>query len=657
MRPKANASLYSWADHYLSLGLSVIPLRDTKLPGIRWKEYQARVSTRRELAQWFVGKKGGKSPFWGLALVCGAVSGRLARIDFDNQTDFDTILKDHPGLTQDFPVFQSQRKDGGFGLLFRSLEPVPTLPQKSFDNCPDTEVRGEGSITVAPPTTGYRWLSEPPDDIPVVSGVALLKGLFAFNLMNRERLVSSVGRSATGELSRLLTETEPGERNAAIVRIASMLRARDIDQDTARMVVLNAYETHWSQDDMDEDEVTETFDRAWKRYEHEGVRVTGIGSGAAAPLSTGKFGDGDEDKPASLTMRSFSEIDPHDEVTDDLIQNLVIRGSEGNTVIGADTKMGKTSLMVDALTTASRGDPVWWAYPVPKPIRAVIIDQEAKFRTMRDGQLKMSTVIGAPNDDNLKVITADDGHFDVEHPDALDLLYRTLYEFEPDVVVIDGWGWFVAHQEVDPKYVKPALAWVKKLRLSLNCATVIVHHFKKGQQQNFTGKITDHQQFVDQLDKIAGLKRLSDQAHTVLGYAPIPGYGAFGILDGRSNHTGWAPPKTVIDYDEVTVTHRVVPESDGYDLFDAETFKNLWPRRMESRAVKNKISYLMNRNGWDRQHIADLMGVNRSQVSRWYSGDRQPSKDMEEKLEALYQEARLPRKAGDMPKKRRLVDA
>ena len=144
----SQANLLTSADAYLTQGLSVIPLREGKLPGIRWKEHQGRLATRQELSSWFVGEK----RFWGIALVCGAVSGNLARIDFDDPDDWASILAKRPDLAKTFPVFQSQRAGGGYGLLFRSREPIPTLPQKSFDGYPQTEVRGEGSITVVPPT-------------------------------------------------------------------------------------------------------------------------------------------------------------------------------------------------------------------------------------------------------------------------------------------------------------------------------------------------------------------------------------------------------------------------------------------------------------------------------------------------------------------------
>ena len=641
MKPAANASLFAWADHYRSLGLSVVPLREGKVPGVKWKEFQTRLASRSELADWFYGT----DRFWGIALVCGAVSGNLARIDFDDPDDYASVKQAirQAGKFGRFPVFKSQREGGGYGVLFLSTDPIPTLPQNSFPKLAKTEVRGEGSITVLPPTPGYKWLSTMPDLIPTVSGRSLLKDLFNFDLADKQRFAESVGSTAKGELATLLTETTEGERNGNIVKLASMLRARGIDQDTARAVVERAFEEHWPQDGMDEDEVRDTFDKAWQRYEHEGVRITGD---RPAAISIGKLDELD-DAPR-IEVRGFGEINPHEPFKDELIPGFVMRGEEGNTIFAADTKTGKTSVVADACITASRGDQVWGTIKIAKPVRAVIIDQERKFRTMRDNQLKMGDVIGAPDDSMLKVITLADGNFAIDQPAALDMLYRELYEYEPDLVVLDGWGWFVCHMASDPKYVKPALAWLKKMRSTLGCATVIIHHFRKGQ---FKGNSADHQDFMDQLDKIEGAKRLCDQAHTVLGYTPITKYEEFSILDGRTNNSSWNPLKQVFDYDELSVTHRIVAEDEGAELFDTETFRMIWTRSQESRAVRRQLSYVMNRLKINRTAVAELLGADRAMVSKWYSGQRSPSSDNAAKILALYEKTRaMPLKSGSMPK-------
>lgn len=629
--PEQGAGNFQWADYYRSLGCSVIPLREGKLPAVQWKEFQSRAADRRELGNWFITHQ-----MWGVAIVCGAVSGNLCRLDFDDPADYEILCdKIEPG-----PTFRSQRQGGGWGVLYRSTSPMPTLPQKTFKDYPKLEVRGEGSITVVPPTTGYDWTVSPGNELPLVDVPDMLTRLFGFDPRNKGRLVDSVERTASDELTTLLRETQEGERSNNLVKIAGILRARGLDLETSLDVMEHNFEEHWPHDGMDWDEAKDTFERAWRRYEHEGVRVTGSGPTVLS------LGDLDEDDKPRIQFKRLDEIRPLAE-SDVLIPNVVLSGVNGNTLIAAATKIGKTSLVTDAAVTASRGDKVWGYYTVPKPLRIAIVDQEQKYEQIRANQILMTPVIGEPNYDNLYLAWDEGGQFDIQHPDGLDLLYRKLYAFQPDLVVIDGWGWFVGHQASDPKLVKPALTWLKRLRQSLGCATIIIHHFKKDQ---FAGRAADHGQFVDWLDKIEGLKRLSDQAHTVLGYNPIGGYDTFNILDGRSNYTKWDPPKTIIDYDHTSVTHHVVDAEEGAMLFDPETYRLLWGVSAESKATKDKIRVIMGRMQMTRNDIADALGVHKSMVSRWYSGQKNPSSENAEKLDELYKKAKgRPLKAGGMP--------
>ncbi len=629
--PRPDDGLFQWADYYRKLGCSVVPLAAGKVPAVKWKEFQTRIAVKRELGAWFI------NTGWGMALVCGAVSNNLVRIDFDDPKDYDEIQDElEPG-----PVFRSQRQGGGWGVLYTSTTPIPTLPQKSFDKYPKIEVRGEGSITVVPPTPGYNWVIPPDKLLPLVDVSAMLVRLFNFDLSKRGQLKAAVEKGATGELATLLKETTAGERSNNLTRIAGMLRARGIDLDTALQVMEHNFEDNWPQEGMSWAEAQEIFEGAWKRYEGEGDRFGNKGGEQS-------LGDLDESAPR-IKVQHLSEIKRFTP-KDILIPNVVLAGKNGNTLVAAPTKVGKTSLFLDAAVTASRGDPVWGLLPVPRALKIALIDQEQKEMNILDNQLRMVDAIGEPNDANILIISEEGGQFDIQHPAALDLLYRTLSAFGPDLVILDGWGWFVGHQASDPTLVKPALTWMKRLRQSLDCATIIIHHFKKAQ---FSSRVVDHSEFVDELDKIEGLKRLSDQAHTVLGYTPIPGYDTFNLLDGRTNYTPWDPPKTVIDYDPTTVTHKIITPEDGVELFDPETYRRLWTATAESRMLKVMLNAIMGRYGWDRVELANNLHVDKSQVSRWYSGQRNPSQENMAKVSELYKKVRECIKAEKMPRMKR----
>ncbi|MBU2249739.1 MAG: bifunctional DNA primase/polymerase, partial [Gammaproteobacteria bacterium] len=467
MIPKGN-DLFKWADYYQAAGCSVIPLRAGKLPAVAWKEFQERRATRVELMKWFVDSG------WGMAIVCGKVSGNLVRLDFDDPADYEKLWsRMEEWAKTPLPTFKSQRQGGGYGIIVRSSTLVPLLPQKTFKDYPKLEVRGEGGITVIPPTPGYNWLT-PPASIPLLDVPAMLKELLGFDLSNREKLARSVSSSANDELSKLLRETEPGERSNNLVKIAGMLRARGIDVETAVQVMEVNFEEHWSHDGMDWPEAKSVFEGAFKRYAHEGVRITG----STKPADEPKWADAEEDD--EVVVRHLSQIVKKTDEETVLVEKIVCAGELGNTVIAAPTKMGKTSLFLDLSITASRGDPVWGMLHVTKPLRIAYIDQERKADQILENKDIMTQVIGEPNDANLIILTQKSGDFNVGHQKTLTQLYNALAKFKPDLIILDGWAWF-CQDPSDPDRVRQALSWLKKVRQELNCASIIIHHFKKTQ--------------------------------------------------------------------------------------------------------------------------------------------------------------------------------
>lgn len=619
--------MFQWAERYLKQGLCPIPLREGKTPAVRWTEFQSRLPSRRELGGWFIGDKA----HWGMAIVCGSVSGNLVRLDFDDPADYDAFK----GKLPKAPTFKSQRQGGGYGMLLKAGKPMPTLPQNTFELFPKLEVRAEGAITVVPPTPGYEWLTEDLE-IPTIDVGDMLTRLFGYDQNRPKRLadrLSGKGSSAPDELTALLRQTDEGERSNNLVRIASMLRARGIDSETAVQVMELNFEEHWPKGGMDWDEAKAVFLAAYHRYAHEGARF----GGTAVAAKT---------EAAHVMRVRFSDIRPKADRV--LIERLVLAGTEGNTVIAAPTKMGKTSLLLDACISASKGEPAWGSLKVPRPLTIAFIDQELKYVQLKENMEKMAAVVGWPDEDCLQVLYNEDGQFQITDEAGLKRLKEELSALKPDLAVVDGWGWFVCHQASDPKLVMPALAWWKQVRQDIGCATVFIHHYKKEQRQR-PGQPDDD--WGDPLDMIEGVKRLSDQAQTVMGYTSIPHYDTYGLLRGRTNHTDWDPLQMVIDYDYTTLTHRVVTRDEGSELFDPDTFRRLWEVSTDSRWLKGALNVISNRLGLSQADLAAKLGVSQGQVSKWRSGLKNPSVEMADLIKELYEKARqTPLKAAKMPK-------
>jgi len=630
--------MYVWADFYRSRGLSAIPLAQGKTPGVKWKEYQSRIASRRELSSWFQGQ----SRFWGLALVCGAVSDNLVRIDFDDPTDYEDLKSRIPsGL----PAFQSQRQGGGYGVLFKSTENIPTLPQRSFQDRPKAEVRGEGSITVVPPTPGYKWLTKPSEELPAISGYALLYDLFGFDMTSRRNLADSVGQSAHDELHRLLTETEEGERNGNIVRIASMLRARGLDHDSARIVVETAFEQHWSQDSMDVDEVRETFDRAWERYEHEGVRITGTQKIGNRTLEA----EAPEDAPK---LKRYKPSMPDKTKKDNafLIEGLMQAGTAAFAVMAAFAGAGKTTVCHEIAIQANRGDPVWGVYNVPKPLRIVYIDEEDREEQIRDTVMALQQIYGEVDPDTFDTLAMDGGHFAINKPWTLSILTAELERLKPDLVFLDGWQWFVGGDPNEKTLTNEAIAWLKATRIRLKFGLWVIHHTRKIGAPMFRP--------ANPIELASGAQELMNSAPTKLIYEQLTKVVDFSVLQGTTGKFQWNPIRVVLDYDRETNSHRFVTQEDAAEMFDPDVYGSLWDYTPEKNRFRRMLSTIMNRLGLNRKDIADMLGVDKAQVTRWYAGKRTPSADNEARLADLYEKAKKqPLKARQMPKPRSLMGA
>lgn len=154
---------------YNSLGISTIPLAPTsKHPprGFRWKQYQERRPTITELHDWH-----DRTEF-GLAVICGKVSGGLIVRDFDKPGAYERFRHSNSALCNRLPAVATGRP-GGVHLYARSAR------TEHYD-LSDGELRGEGHYVAAPNSVHhsgirYRWF-HPLIDIPTIDDPSVLIG-------------------------------------------------------------------------------------------------------------------------------------------------------------------------------------------------------------------------------------------------------------------------------------------------------------------------------------------------------------------------------------------------------------------------------------------------------------------------------------------------
>lgn len=153
------------AEHYARRGWSVVPLKEKKLPAVRWQGLQARTTRPEDVRAWFARIKSAV----GVGIVLGPVSGHLWVRDFDDVAVYERWRSAQSDWAASLPTVRTAR---GYHVYGR-WEGVRTRDVESG------ELRGKGAYVVAPPTvheTGvrYEWVVPLPEgDVPMVDPVAL----------------------------------------------------------------------------------------------------------------------------------------------------------------------------------------------------------------------------------------------------------------------------------------------------------------------------------------------------------------------------------------------------------------------------------------------------------------------------------------------------
>lgn len=140
-------------------GLSVIPIKSdgSKRPPFDWSTYMQRRANEPELHKWFADR------YNALGAVCGAVSGNLEVIDFDDASLYpgwcELVEAQYPGLLSTLPTAETPR--GGMHVHYRApaIQGNLKLAERQDGDNPRKritmiETRGEGGQVVSPPTPG-----------------------------------------------------------------------------------------------------------------------------------------------------------------------------------------------------------------------------------------------------------------------------------------------------------------------------------------------------------------------------------------------------------------------------------------------------------------------------------------------------------------------
>lgn len=175
------SNLTQIATHYHELNLSVVPVGSNKLPTVTWKHRQSEL----------VRPNGEFDTSFGVAIICGAISGMLEVLDVDLKYDvsgtlwsrFKALIREADNTLLKRLVIEKTTA-GGYHFIYRckmdhidgnlKLASRHTTEQERQDNPKEKvkvllETRGEGGYFVCAPTDGYALMQGSFDAIPVLT--------------------------------------------------------------------------------------------------------------------------------------------------------------------------------------------------------------------------------------------------------------------------------------------------------------------------------------------------------------------------------------------------------------------------------------------------------------------------------------------------------
>lgn len=154
------------AQVWQQVGVAVIPIlaNQTKRPAVRWGEYQVQAPSLGQVDEWW-----GNGKQFGLALICGQVSGNLEMLEIEGRaTDGDSMTEimnrvDELGAGDTWDLlmgphgYSEMSPSGGIHFLYRISDhavPGNTKIAQDRSNLVLAETRGEGGYVIVAPTPG-----------------------------------------------------------------------------------------------------------------------------------------------------------------------------------------------------------------------------------------------------------------------------------------------------------------------------------------------------------------------------------------------------------------------------------------------------------------------------------------------------------------------
>jgi putative DNA primase/helicase len=180
---------------------------------------------------------------------------------------------------------------------------------------------------------------------------------------------------------------------------------------------------------------------------------------------------------APLTLREFF-ADPPATTPSWLIEGVLQAATNGWLAAGA--KSGKSYLALDLLLACATGQPWLGHFPVPRPLRVVLIEEEdPAWRVhQRLGRLLRGCQL-APDQCPPDFWVSFRAGYRLDDPPALAPLITWFTTIRPDLIVWDVFNRLHVQDERRPDQIMPVLRQLDRLRDLLGCTNLLLHHQRK----------------------------------------------------------------------------------------------------------------------------------------------------------------------------------
>ena len=246
--------------HYLTLGMSVIPLKPkSKEPLLNWKPYQSQRASESEIKEWFSTK--GLAP--NVGVVTGVIS-QIAVVDLDGPEGIQQAMK--LGLNSSLVTITGNGKQLWFKNTQNSDLSVGTI-QNAVRILPGVDLRGEGGYVVVPPSihpNGRRYRFNRPLSASVVEKLPPFPtALFAKDVQNSQTLMPVEVGNPKGWIAKALEDMTNGNIDDTLFRICSRLRNDGYTQSDCLLLL----QPHAQRVGATEGHLDDKIRNVWGRYE------------------------------------------------------------------------------------------------------------------------------------------------------------------------------------------------------------------------------------------------------------------------------------------------------------------------------------------------------------------------------------------------------